>query len=135
MNRRMKIILPLILIYALFLIFPRNIILNNSTVRYHSYNVQYIYTEWKLFNSWWTKRGLGRFFTGFRPCSRTTNFIPPFTESSHSFHFISSAPVMVRQAWSASTLATHGPILWGFIASHPSTRSCVGHELRIFIYL
>ena len=26
---------------------------------------------------------------------------------------ISSALVMVRQAWSASTLATHGPIIWG----------------------
>ena len=28
--------------------------------------------------SWWTKRGLGRFFMGFLPFSPTTNFIPPF---------------------------------------------------------
>ena len=33
--------------------------------------------------------------------------------SSHPFHFISSALVMVRQAWSAGTLATHGPIISG----------------------
>ena len=31
--------------------------------------------------------------------------------SSHPFRFISSALVMVRQAWSAGTLATHGPII------------------------
>ena len=54
--------------------------------------------------------------------------------SSHPFRFISSALVMVRQALSAGTLATHGPIIWGFITSHLSTRPCVGHELRIFIY-
>ena len=84
--------------------------------------------------SWWTKRGLGRFFTGFLPFSSTTNFIPPFLHT-HLIHFISSALVMVHQAWSAGTLATHGPIIYrGFIASHPSTRPCVGHELRIFIH-
>ena len=33
--------------------------------------------------------------------------------SSHPFRFISSALVMVRQAWSAGTLATHGPIISG----------------------
>ena len=33
--------------------------------------------------------------------------------SSISFHFISSALVMVRQAWSAGTLATQGPIISG----------------------
>ena len=60
--------------------------------------------------SWWTKRGLGRFFTGFIPFSPTTNFIPPFLHT-HPFCFISSALVMVRQAWSAGTLATHGPII------------------------
>ena len=43
------------------------------------------------------------------------------------FRFISPALVMVRQAWSAGTLAIH--------ASYPSTLPCVGHELRIFIYL
>ena len=31
--------------------------------------------------------------------------------SSSLFHFISSALVMVRQAWSAGTLGTHGPII------------------------
>ena len=41
--------------------------------------------------SWWTKRGLGRFFTGFLPFSPTTNFIHHFSTliSSISFHFIS----------------------------------------------
>ena len=64
--------------------------------------------------SWWTKRGLGRFFTGFLPFSPTTNFIPPFLHP-HLIHFrfISSALLIVRQAWSAGTLATHGPIRWG----------------------
>ena len=37
--------------------------------------------------SWWTKWGLGRFFTGFLPVSPTTNFIPPFLHT-HPFHFI-----------------------------------------------
>ena len=58
---------------------------------------------------WWTKRGLGRFFMGFLPFSPTTNFIPPFLISS--FCFISSALVMVCQAWSVGTLATHRPII------------------------
>ena len=41
--------------------------------------------------SWWTKRDLGRFFSGFLPFSPTTNFIPPFlhTHLTISFHFIS----------------------------------------------
>ena len=42
--------------------------------------------------SWWTKRGLGRFFSGFLPFSPTTNFIPPFFStliSFISFYFIS----------------------------------------------
>ena len=60
--------------------------------------------------SWWTKWGLGRFFTGFPPFSPTTNFIPPFLHT-HPFRFISSALLMVHQAWSAGTLATHGPII------------------------
>ena len=65
-----------------------------------------------MWGSWWTKRGLGRFFTGFLPFSPTINFIPPFLHI-HLIRFISSALVMVRQAWSAGTLATHGPIIWG----------------------
>ena len=84
--------------------------------------------------SWWTKRGLGRFFSGFLPFSPTKNFIPPFLHT-HLIRFISSALVMVRQAWSVGTHATHGPIIWGFIASHPSNRPCVGHELRIFFII
>ena len=31
--------------------------------------------------------------------------------SSHAFRFISSAHAMVRQAWSAGTLATHGSLI------------------------
>ena len=62
--------------------------------------------------SWWTKRGLGRFFPGFLPFSPTTNFIPPLLHT-HLIRFISSALVMVLQAWSAGTLATHGPIISG----------------------
>ena len=41
--------------------------------------------------SWWTKRGLGRFFTGFLPFSPTTNFIPPFLHT-HLIHFVSFHP-------------------------------------------
>ena len=37
--------------------------------------------------SWWTKRGLGRFFAGFLPFSPTTNFIPPFLHT-HLIHFV-----------------------------------------------
>ena len=55
--------------------------------------------------SWWTKRGLGRFFAGFH------STISP--HSSHPFRSISSALVTVCQAWSAGTLATHGPIILG----------------------
>ena len=62
--------------------------------------------------SWWMKRGLGRFFTGFLQFSPTTNFIPPFLHT-HLIHFISSALVMVHQACLAGTLATHGPIIYG----------------------
>ena len=87
--------------------------------------------------SWWMKRGLCRFFSGFLlffPYHKFHSTISPY--SSHPFRFISSALVMVRQAWSAGTLATHGPIMYrGFIASHPLTWPCVGHELRIFYIL
>ena len=41
--------------------------------------------------SWWTKRGLGRIFTGFLPFSPTTNFIPPFLHT-HLIHFVSFHP-------------------------------------------
>ena len=85
--------------------------------------------------SWWTKRGLGRFFSGFLPFSRTTNFIQPFLHA-HLIHFVSFHQPLwwcVRRGRPASLLFTdlqHRD----FIASHPSTRPCVGHELRIFIF-
>ena len=41
--------------------------------------------------SWWTKRGLGMFFTGFLPFSPTTNFMPPFLHT-HLIHFVSFHP-------------------------------------------
>ena len=41
--------------------------------------------------SWWTKQGLGRFFSGFLPLSPTTNFIPPFLHT-HLIHFVSFHP-------------------------------------------
>ena len=41
--------------------------------------------------SWWTKRGLGRFFTRFLPFSPTTNFIPPFLHTP-LIHFVSFHP-------------------------------------------
>ena len=78
--------------------------------------------------SYCTKQGLGRVF----PISPTTNFISPFlhliSSTLVSFNLISSAPIMVRQAWSADILAIH----WGLIASHSSTLPCVGHDLRLY---
>ena len=47
-----------------------------------------------------------------------------------SFHFISPAPVMVRQAWCTASLLFTDLQYRGFIASHPSTRPCVGHEFE-----
>ena len=41
--------------------------------------------------SWWTKRDLGRFFTGFLPFYPTTNFIPLFLHT-HLIHFASFHP-------------------------------------------
>ena len=85
--------------------------------------------------SWWTKRGLGKFSRGFSRFPLPQISFHHFSTLISSIRSISSALVMVRQAWSADTLAIHGPIIYrGFIASHPSTRLCVGHELRIFIY-
>ena len=82
--------------------------------------------------SWWTKRGLGRFFRGVSPVfpyHKSHSTISP--RSSHPFRFCSSALVMVHQAWSASTLATHGPsshliprpdlvldTSWGYLNQH-----------------
>ena len=47
--------------------------------------------------SWWTKRRLDSFFSGYPPFSPVTKFIPPFPHT-HFINFISSALVMVRQA-------------------------------------
>ena len=83
--------------------------------------------------SWWTKRGLGRFFSGFLPFSPTTNSIPPFLHT-HLIHFVSFHPPL----WWCDRRGRPAPLLFtdlhyrGFIASHPSTRPCVGHELRIY---
>ena len=85
--------------------------------------------------SWWTKWGLVRFFAGFLPFSPTTNFIPPFLHT-HLIHFVS----FHQPLWWCVRRGRPAPLPFtdlqyrGFIASHPSTRPCVGHELRIFIY-
>ena len=86
--------------------------------------------------SWWTKLGLGRFFSGFLPCSPTTNFIPPFLHT-HLIHFVS----FHQPLWWCVRRGRPAPLLFtdlqyrGFLASHPSTRPCVGHELRIYYYM
>ena len=56
--------------------------------------------------------------------------------SSHPFRFISSALVMVSQAWSAGTLATHGPIISGLhrISSLDPTL-CWTRVEDIYLYL
>ena len=64
--------------------------------------------------SWWTKRGLGGFFSGFFPVFPYHKFHSTISpHSSHPFRFISPALVMVRQAWLAGTLAIHGPTISG----------------------
>ena len=57
-------------------------------------------------------------------------------QSSHPYRFISSALVMVRQAWSAGTLATHGPIISGLhrISSLGPTL-CWARVEDIYIYI
>ena len=62
--------------------------------------------------SWWTKRGFSRGFSRF-PLPQIS-----FHHSYTLISSISSALVMVRQAWSASTLATHGPIIYIGGSSH-----------------
>ena len=85
--------------------------------------------------SWWTKRGPGRFFSGFLPFSPTTNFIPPFLHS-HFIHFVS----FHQPLWWCVRRGRPAPLLFtdlqyrGFLASHPLTQPCVGHELRIYLF-
>ena len=82
--------------------------------------------------SWMTKRGLGRFSSGFLqfcPTSKFNSTISP--HSSHPFHFISSP------LWWCDRRCRPAPMLFtdlqykGFTASYPSIRPSVGHELRM----
>ena len=59
--------------------------------------------------SWWTKRGLGRFFLGFLPFSPTTNFILPFLHPhlTHFFSFHLIPPCDGATVWSTGILAIH----------------------------
>ena len=58
--------------------------------------------------------GSGQVFRGVSPVLPYHKFHSTTSpHSSHPFRSISSALVMVRQAWSAGTLATHGPIIQG----------------------
>ena len=83
--------------------------------------------------SWWTKRDLVRFFWRFFPFSRTTNFIPPFLHT-HLIHFVS----FHQPLWWYDRRGRPVPLPFtdlqcrGSISSHPSTRPCVGHDLRMF---
>ena len=54
----------------------------------------------------------GELFLGLLLFSSATNFSPPFLHT-HLIHFISSAPVMVCQAWSADMLAIYRPSVNG----------------------
>ena len=85
--------------------------------------------------SWWKKRGLSRFFAGFLPFSPTENFIPPFlhTHLIHFFFFHQPLWWCVRRGQPAPLPFTDLQYR-GFITSHPLSRPCVGHELRIFIF-
>ena len=82
--------------------------------------------------SWCTKRSLDRFFSGFLPFFLTTNFIPPFLQTSHPFRFIS----LNQPLWWWEMRDRPAPLLFtdlqyrGFITSHPSTQPSAGHELR-----
>ena len=133
--------------------FPRNWKLRHIKLLYYRLYCMVVAASWRkrlgaptggvpnsrlgpsMWVSWWTKRGLGRFFSGFLPFSPATNFISPFLHP-HLIHFVSFHPPL----WWCVRRGRPAPLLLmdlcyrGFIASHPSTRPCVGHELRIFIY-
>ena len=85
--------------------------------------------------SWWTKRGLGRFFKGFSrfPLPKISFHHFSTLISSISFHFIrpyDGATGMVGRHPCYSRTYNMGA------SSHliPRPDLCVGHELRIFIY-
>ena len=84
--------------------------------------------------SWWTKRSMVR-FSGVSPVFPYHKFHSTISpHSSHSFRFISfdlSLWSCVRRGRPASLLFTDLQQR-GIIASHPSTRPCVGYELRIY---
>ena len=73
--------------------------------------------------------GFSRGFSRF-PYHKFHSTISP--HSSHPFHFISSVLVMVRQAWSAGTLAIHWPTIQGLhrISSLDPTLCWTRVELR-----
>ena len=59
------------------------------------------------------RRPSPRFFSrGYTRFSPATNFIPPFRHVHH-FHFSSSDPEMVRQAWPVGIHAIHIPSIKG----------------------
>ena len=74
--------------------------------------------------NWPDRGGRNGVWVGFSwsfPFHPTTNFIPPFLHSLISFHFISLAPMIVRQEWSADILAIHWPSSLGPFS--PTTNS------------
>ena len=81
-----------------------------------------------------TKRGLGRCFTGFLPFSPTTNFIPTFLTT----HIIRSIILHPPCDDAPGVVGRHSCFphtsIRGFVTSYPSTRPCVGHELRYYYY-
>ena len=85
--------------------------------------------------SWWTKMSPRRFLSGFLRFSPATNFIPRFPHAN-LIHFVSSAPVMVRQGWSTGILAIHRPSMKGLHRSSSLDPNLlyVGHELSICLF-
>ena len=84
---------------------------------------------------WWTKRVWVGFSQGFSlyPLPQISIIISP--HSSHPFRFIWSAPLMVRQAWSAGILA-HSPTLPSLHLRHisfynPSVASPTSQALHL----
>ena len=66
----------------------------------------------------------------------TTNFISRYIHT-HIIHFVSFN--FINFCTGATEVDDRHPSysvnFRSFIAAHPSTRPCVGHELRIFIYI
>ena len=100
--------------------------------------------------SWWTKRGLGRFLSGFLPFSPTTNFIPPFLHT-YLIHFVSfhlplwwcvrrgrPAPLLLTDLYSSRLIPRPNLVLdtsWGYLFIHLYVRGLffqglIGREIR-----